>query len=139
MISGVGACIKQLNPKCKIIGIEPENASGMTESIKKGYAVDNVKIDSIADSLCTPLHMPYSFSVAKQVIDEIVTVKDDEMIQSMKFAAEHLKFFLEPACVAGISALIGPLKNRFKNQNTVVILCGSNIDMKSWLYLTENQ
>ena len=124
--------MKQLNPKCKIIGIEPEGASGMTESIKKGYAVDNVIIDSIADSLCTPLHMAYSFSVAKQVIDEIVTVKDEEMIKSMKFAAEHLKLFLEPACVAGIAALFGSLKGRFLNQKTLVILCGSNIDIDSW-------
>ena len=72
-------------------------------------------------------------------IDEIIVVSDQEMKKSMKFMFEHYKLALEPACVAGISALTGPLKNRFKNQNTVVILCGSNIDMKSWLYLTENQ
>ena len=132
LISGVGAFLKQLNPKCKIIGIEPEGASGMTESIKNDYAVKNVIIDSIADSLCTPLHMPYSFSVAKQVIDEIVIVKDAEMINSMKFAAEHLKLFLEPACVAGIAALAGSLKGRLLNQKTLVILCGSNIDIDSW-------
>ena len=136
---GVGAFLKQLNPKCKIIGIEPEGARGMSESIKQGYAVDNVIINSIADSLCTPLHMPYSFSVAKQVIDEIVTVKDDEMIQSMKFAAEHLKLFLEPACVAGIAALAGSLKGRLLNKKTLVILCGSNIDIDTWHNLIEKK
>ena len=139
LISGVGSSLKQLNPRCKIIGIEPEGASGMTQSIKKGYAVKNVIIDSIADSLSTPLHMPYSFSVAKQVIDEIVTVKDEEMIKSMKLAAEHLKLFLEPACVAGIAALTGYLKGKFVNQKTLVILCGSNIDIDSWYNLTKKK
>lgn len=135
LISGVGSFLKQLNPKCKIIGIEPKGASGMTQSIKNGYAIKNVKIDTIADSLCAPLHMPYSFSVAKQVIDKIVTVTDEEIIKSMKFAAEHLKLFLEPACVAGIAALTGPLKGKLLNQNTLVILCGSNIDFNSWYNL----
>ena len=85
--------------------------------------------------MCTPLHMPYSFSVAKQVIDEIVTVTDEEIIKSMKFVAEHLKLFLEPACVAGIAALTGSLKGKLLNQNTLVILCGSNIDFTSWYNL----
>jgi len=135
LISGIGSSLKQLNPRCKIIGIEPEGACGMTQSIKNGYAVKNVMIDSIADSLCTPLHMPYSFSVAKQVIDETFIVKDEEMIKSMKFVAEYLKLFLEPACVAGIAALANSLKGRFLNQKTLVILCGSNIDINSWYNL----
>ena len=135
MISGVGSCLKQLNPKCKIIGIEPEGAKGMTESINKGYPVKKVIINSIADSLCTPLHMPYSFSVAKEVIDEIHIVEDQEMIKAMKFTAEKLKFFLEPACVAGLAALSGSLKGKLKKQKTLVLLCGSNIDIVSWYNL----
>jgi len=52
---------------------------------------------------------------------------------------EHFKVALEPACVAGIAALTGPLKNKFQNQNTLIILCGSNIDMKNWVELTRDQ
>ena len=51
----------------------------------------------------------------------------------MKFMFENFKLILEPACVAGIAALNGPLKNKFKNQNTLIVLCGSNIDIKNWL------
>ena len=51
---------------------------------------------------------------------------------------EHYKFVLEPACVAGIAALLGPLKNKFHNENTLIVLCGSNIDMKNWVKLTKN-
>ena len=60
-------------------------------------------------------------------------------MQENKGLFEHYKFVLEPACVAGIAALMGPLKNKLQNQNTLVILCGSNIDMKSWLELTKDQ
>ena len=56
----------------------------------------------------------------------------------MKFMYKHYKFVLEPACVAGIAALSGPLKNKFENQNTLIVLCGSNIDMNSWSKLTKD-
>ena len=59
-------------------------------------------------------------------------IPSDELINSMKFMYENYKLVLEPACVAGVSALLGPLKNNFKNQNTLIILCGSSIDMKTW-------
>ena len=132
LISGVGCIIKQKFPKCKIIGVEPNKARGMTESLKKGYAISNVKVNSIADSLCAPLHMPYSFNICKNVIDEMINISDLDMRKSMKFMYDNFKFVLEPACVAGIAALMGPLKNKLKNQKTMVILCGSNIDMKNW-------
>ena len=69
----------------------------------------------------------------------MILVSDIEMKKAMKFMFDNFKFILEPACVAGIAALLGPLKNKFANQKTLVILCGSNIDMKSWYNLTKDQ
>ena len=132
LIGGVGSAIKQIYPNCNVIGVEPEGAQGLTDSLKLNEPIKNVNINTIADSLSAPLHMPYSFSVCKEVIDQIVTVSDSEMINAMRFMFEKSKMLLEPACVAGIAALLGPLKNKFKNQNTLVVLCGSNIDAKSW-------
>ena len=132
LISGVGSIIKQFNPSCKIIGVEPEGAKGLSDSIKNNKPIKNVKVNSIADSLCSPLHMTYSFNVAKKVIDRIITVNDLELKTSMQFMFENFKMMLEPACVAGIAALLGPLKNQLLNQKTLVILCGSNIDGKTW-------
>ena len=138
LISGVGSAIKQINPRCKIIGIEPEGAKGMSESLNNGQALNNVKINTIADSLSAPLHMPYSFNICKQVIDQIITISDKQMIESMKFMYENLKMMLEPACIAGIAALMGPLKNQLDSEKTVILLCGSNIDCKTWNNLVFN-
>ena len=132
LIGGIGSVIKQFYPNCNVIGVEPEGAQGLTDSLKLNDPVKNVKINTIADSLSAPLHMPYSFSICQKVIDKIVTVSDKEMINAMKFMFEKSKMLLEPACVAGIAALMGPLKNKFKNQKTLIVLCGSNIDVKSW-------
>ena len=139
LISGVGSAVRQKYPHCQIIGVEPEGAKGMTESLSNNQPLSNVRTNSIADSLCAPLHMPYSFSICKNIINQMVTVTDDQLKNSMRFMYDHYKLALEPACVAGIAALLGPLKNKFLNENTLIILCGSNIDMKSWLDLTREQ
>ena len=137
LISGVGYFLKQINPKINVIGVEPEGAKGMYDSLKLGRPIEKVKINSIADSLCSPLHMPYSFSISQKVIDEIVTVSDNEMINFMKYAFYNLKLLLEPACVCGLAALKNKLSNKFVNQKTLIILCGSNIDYKNWIDLTK--
>ena len=136
LIAGVGSIIKQKFPNCRLIGVEPKGASSLTDSLEKGRPVDSFKINTIADSLSPPLHLPISFSVCQKVIDQMVLVTDLQMQQAMKFMSLHCKFILEPACVAGIAALQGPLKDKLKNQKTLVILCGANIDMQSWIDLT---
>ena len=139
LISGLGSFIKQVYPNAKIIGIEPNKANGMTQSLKLGKPINKVELhNSIADSLSSPLHMPYSFSVAKQIIDRMINVSDNEMIESMLFAFENFKLALEPACVAGLSALKKYIKDDLRNQNTVLILCGSSIDHETWKNLVSN-
>ena len=132
LISGIGSLIKQVYPTCNIIGVEPEGAQGLSKSLLLKKPIKNVPLNTIADSLAAPLHMPYSFSICQQVIDKIVTVNDQQMIDAMKFMFDNFKMILEPACVAGIAALLGPLKNQLNNQKTVIILCGSNIDAQTW-------
>ena len=138
LIGGIGSIIRQKFPRCKIIGVEPKGANGLTESLEKGKPISSLLIDTIADSLSAPFHLPFSFTICQNVIDKMILVSDIEMKQAMKFMFNNFKFVLEPACVAGIAALLGPLKNQLKNKKTLIVLCGSNIDMKSWLKLTNN-
>ena len=82
--------------------------------------------------------MPYSFSIAKQVIDEMFNITDKDMSEAMLFAYNQLKLFLEPACVAGFAALKKFQNKNFKGQNTLILLCGSNIDFQSWNSIVNN-
>ena len=110
----------------------------MTNSLKNNLPLSKVEIDSIADSLCAPLHMPYSFDVARKVIDQMINISDQDMIDSMLFAFKNLKLFLEPACVAGFAALKKMSSLKLRNQNTLILLCGSNIDYQSWNQIVKN-
>ena len=58
------------------------------------------------------------------------------MKEFMLFAFDNFKLMLEPACVAGLAAIKYKINKKLKNKNTLVILCGSNIDMRSWNTLT---
>ena len=138
LISGVGTVLKQYFSNINILGIEPDEAKGITDSLKANAPLKKVHINSIADSLCAPLHMHYSFSIAKQVINRMINISDKDMSNSMLFAFKHLKLFLEPACVAGFAALKEHVSSEFKGQNTLILLCGSNIDFQSWNDIVRN-
>ena len=62
----------------------------------------------------------------------MINISDQEMIDSMLYAFNNFKQFLEPACVTGIAALKKSKPSEFKGQNTLILLCGSNIDYHSW-------
>ena len=100
LISGVSSYIKQLSPNTKVIGVEPEGKKGMSDSIKL-KASRNVSVNTIADSLSAPLHLEYSYNVAKLVIDEMVTVTDDEMKEFMIYAFDNLKLMLKQDVLLG--------------------------------------
>lgn len=134
LASGVSCAAKLINPKIKIYGVEPENANSMYLSFQQNHAVALTHHpESIADSLCSPRSMPYSYSVCKKFIDEIVLVSDDELRQSMKLLFEECKLACEAACAASTAAYFGPLKEKCAGKKTGLILCGSNIDVKTFL------
>ena len=132
LISGVASAIKQVNENCKIFGVEPKGAATMLKSFSTGKPIKNVTIDSEVDSLSPPMTLPFSYAVCKKYIDEIVTVSDEEIFASMVILQEESKLAVEPAAAATLSAYIGPLKNKLKNKNVGLLMCGANIDHKSY-------
>lgn len=132
LISGIAAAVKQLQPNCKVIGVEPVNAKGMADSVQLGKPLDTVEVNTIADSLGAPMHLPMTFHLVQQHVDELVQVSDDELRSSMRFMFSELKLAVEPACAAAMAALRGPLNNRFNGKKIGLIACGSNIDLKTY-------
>ena len=138
LISGVAAAVKLVNPDCKVFGVEPIGADTMYKSFKKGKTIQNVKINSIVDSLSPPMTLPFSFAVCKKFIDEIVTVSDDEICAAMVILQEETKLAVEPAAAATLSALIGPLRDKLCNMKIGLLMCGANIDTISYSKLIES-
>lgn len=132
LISGVASAVKQLQPNCRVIGVEPIEAKGMADSVAAGAPLDTVQLNSIADSLSAPMHLPMAFSLVQQNVDELVQVSDDQLRSAMRFMFTEVKLAVEPACAAAFAALRGPLLHSMAGKRVAVIACGSNIDMPTY-------
>lgn len=132
LIAGIASAVKQLQPNCRVIGVEPVEAQGMAQSIRQGAPLNSVELSSIADSLSAPMHLPLTFSLAQQHVDEMVQVTDDQLRDAMKFMFAELKLAVEPACASAVAALHGPLLHSLAGKRVALIACGSNIDMPTY-------
>jgi len=128
LCSGIASAVKQFNPSCEIFGVEPEGADSMHRSFAAGQAQKLDSVATIADSLGAPFAMPYSFSICRQFVDELVLISDDQMRAAMGLLFRDMKMAVEPACAASTAALAGPLGERLAGRKVVLIFCGSNID-----------
>lgn len=132
LCAGISSAIKQLNPDCKVFGVEPEGADSMSKSLKSGQPEAIDKMDTIADSLGSPHAAPYSFSVCQKFVNEVVLVSDRELARSMKLTFEELKLAVEPAGASALAALLGSLNEQLRNKKVGLILCGTNINTEGF-------
>ncbi len=128
LAAGVAAAFKQLQPQCRVYGVEPEGADSMRRSFVAGSVQAIDKVRTIADSLGAPMALPYSFDLCRRYVDEIVLVSDDEMRAAMRLLFLGMKLAVEPAGAAATAALCGPLLDDLRGKRIGIIVCGSNID-----------
>ena len=132
LIAGIACAVKQMQPRCKVYGVEPTGADSMYRSFATGTPQSIDKVNTIADSLGAPYALPYSFGVARRFVDEIVLIEDQAMQCAMGLLFADMKLAVEPAGAAATAALCGPLRERLAGKRVGVIVCGSNIDLATF-------
>jgi threonine dehydratase len=128
LCAGVAAAVKQAQPRCQVLGVEPEGADTMRRSLAAGSPQKIDAVRTIADSLGAPHAAPYSFGVCQRFVDEVVLVDDDALRRAMLLLFASAKLAVEPAGAAATAALCGPLRERLEGKRVALIVCGSNID-----------
>lgn len=132
LVAGIASATKAMRPTCQTIGVEPEGARGLTDSLAAGAPLDRVHVDTVADSMGAPLHTAGTLAICQQTVDRMVLVDDDAMCRAVAFAFDEMKLALEPAGAAALAALHGPLAQDLAGRHVGVVLCGSNIDFDSF-------
>ena len=135
LIAGIACAVKQMQPRCKVYGVEPEGADSMSRSFASGTPQGLERVDTIADSLAAPYALPYSFGVARQFVDEMVTIPDAAMQRAMALLFSDMKLAVEPAGAAATAALRGPLRERLDGKRVALVVCGTNIDLATFARL----
>ena len=132
LIAGMACVLKQINPKIKIIGVEPINSNVMTNSIKSGKPeiFDTINNKTIADTLAAPFAGKITFEYVKEYVDDIINVSEDEMIESLRMMIERLKIVPEPSASACFVPIVFNKLNVPSKSKCLVVVCGGNIDIK---------
>lgn len=126
LISGIAIAAKMINPDIKIIGVEPEGAQSMKISVEQNRLVSLDKVHTIADGVAVKNPGTLTFSLVKDVVDEIVTVSDFDIMEAFLVLLEKHKLIGENSGVMPFAAL---KKIKEKNKKIACIVSGGNIDV----------
>lgn len=126
LATGVSTLTKLLNPKIKVIGVEPAGANCMQESFREGQVVTLPQVNTIADGTAVKTPGNNIFPYIRENLDDIITVEDDELIVAFLDMVENHKMVVENSGLLTVAAL---KHLNVKDKKVVSILSGGNMDV----------
>jgi threo-3-hydroxy-L-aspartate ammonia-lyase len=131
LLSGCATAASATQPGCKIFGVEPAAGNDGQQSFRGGSIVKIATPNTIADGAQTQYLGALTFPVIQRLVSDVVTVSDDELIDTMKFFAERMKILVEPTgCLAAAAVFTGKLDVAGKRVG--IVLSGGNVDLKKF-------
>lgn len=126
LATGISTLAKYLNPKIKVIGVEPEGAACMKASLAQGEVVTLPSVNTIADGTAVKTPGHNIFPYIQQNVDDIITVSDDELIVAFLDMVENHKMVVENSGLLTVAAL---KHLEAKGKKVVSVLSGGNMDV----------
>ena len=128
LLAGVAACIKQINPRVKIIGVQSEGAPAINLTFKNKKYTSTDTVSTIADGIAVKMPGKKTTELINKYADDVVTVSDAEISSAILLLLERTKQVVEPA---GATTLAAVLNNKVdaKGKKVVCVLSGGNIDV----------
>ena len=132
LISGSAISLRCVSPGVRIIGVEPEASPDVQQSLRAGTRITMPIQPSIADGQLLDTPGEIAFEVISSMVDEIVTVTDDEIRDAMRLLFERAKLVVEPS---GASAFAAVLAGRVQGDPIGVVLSGGNVSSQRFAEL----
>lgn len=138
LISGVGAYLKQLSPKTKVIGVEAYDANALTKSLEQQERLLLDEVGLFADGAAVKTPGKNCYSLCLRVVDEMVNVTTDDICSSIKAIFNDTRTIVEPAGALAVSGLIKYVEaTGIKNKPLVAVLSGANMDFDRLRFVSE--
>lgn len=128
LVSGLGSYFKQISPNTKIIGIEPEGAPAMYQSLQKKEVITLKKMDTFVDGAAVKRVGDLTFKIGQEVIDDMILVPEGKVCTTILQLYNEEGIVAEPAGALTIAAL-DFYKEKIKGKNVVAVISGSNNDI----------
>lgn len=128
LISGIATALKAEKPEVKVIGVEPEGACAMSQSLERGEPVHLDRVDTVADGLAAPFAGEHTLAHVQRYVDEMAIVSDEEIVEAMGLILERCKVVAEPAAAATLAVLLSRKVSLPGGFTVVCVLSGGNVD-----------
>ncbi len=135
LATGVSTLAKQMNPKIKVIGVEPAGAACMKASLAEGKVVTLPSVNTIADGTAVKTPGSKLFPYLQSNLDDIVTVEDSELVVAFLDMVENHKMIVENSGLLTVAAL---KHLDIKGKKVVSILSGGNMDVITMSSVVQN-
>ncbi len=127
LLSGTLLSARYFSPSTTVYAGEPEGAADAVLSIKSDKIETAPYVNTIADGLLTKLG-DKTFPIIKELVKDIYTVTDEEIIAALKLVYERMKIIIEPSCAVPLAALLKH-KEKFQGKRVGIIFSGGNVDL----------
>ncbi len=126
LATGVSTLAKMLNPKIKVIGVEPEGANCLQASLKEGKVTTLARVSTIADGTAVKTPGEKIFPYLSDYLDDIITVEDEELVVAFLDMVENHKMIAENSGLLTVAAL---KHLNVRDKRIVSIISGGNMDV----------
>jgi threonine dehydratase len=127
LFAGVATAARMISPRIRCFPVEPSTADDTRQSFLKGDRVSIPPPPTIADGLRVQIPGTLTFPIVQQLAEDVLTVTDDEIVETLRFVLTRMKLLVEPSGIAAAAAVM------FKKlpadvERVGVVLSGGNID-----------
>jgi threonine dehydratase len=130
LLGGVASAIRQLRPSARVAAVELEEGPGLSPAIEAGKPVPVRRPNTIADGMTPPFVGALPLAIAREAVDEIVTVTEEEILAGMRMLMTRAKLYVEGSGAAATAALLAGKVRVTPGCRTVALVSGGNVDLE---------
>ncbi|MDJ1433697.1 threonine ammonia-lyase [Halostagnicola sp. A-GB9-2] len=137
LISGIGTALKATDPDIRVVGVQPEGALHAKPSLEDDRIHELESVDTVAEGIADTRMLETTFAVARDVVDDVVAVRDDEMAVAVTLLAERAKTVAESAGAAPLAAALSNSNSLdLEGEHVGVVVSGGNVNLTEHAELT---
>ena len=129
IISGIALAVKTMKPSVRVVGVEARAAASARASLDAGEIVSIESAETLADGIAVKRVGERTFPVIRELVDEVVTVEEEEIARAILLLLEREKTVVEGAGAVPLAALVAGRIETREGERAVGMLCGGNIDV----------
>ncbi len=129
LLAGVAIALRARLPGVRIVGVQAAGCDAMARSVAGGALETAVRADTIADGIAVKEPGALTYPLVRDLVDDVVTIGDEEIVQTINLLLERHKLLVEGAGAAAAAALLAGHVGDVAGQTVAVVLSGGNIDL----------